>query len=87
MTPAPSNETKPRRQNGRPVPYLRAWRDAKLISSGELAAKTGKSRAAISRIEHGGAALYATIKDIAAALDIPPDELLTVDPSKRKARG
>ncbi|MGZ6387727.1 MAG: helix-turn-helix domain-containing protein [Ktedonobacterales bacterium] len=78
------DETKARRQNGRPIPYLRAWRDAKLVTAGELATKTGKSRAAISRIEHGGGALYPTIKDIAAALGISTDELLHTNPEKRK---
>lgn len=74
------------RPTGKPIPYLREWRDAKLMTAGELAERVERSRAAISRIEHGGSASYATIKAIASVLGVSTDELLYTAPSKKKGR-
>lgn len=71
------------RPHGRPIPYLRAWRDVKLITATELSEQADISRTALSRIEHGGNAAYSTIKKLADALGITTDELLSAP--KRKA--
>lgn len=70
------------RPSGRPIPYLRAWRDAKLITATDLADRADVSRTALSRIEHGSNASYETIRKLATALGIAPEELLS-KPTKR----
>ncbi len=63
---------------GRRLPYLRAWRDKKLMAQHELAEKSGLARATIARAEKGHEGVnYANIRKIAAALGISTDELLS----------
>jgi transcriptional regulator with XRE-family HTH domain len=68
------------RENGTKVPYLRAWRRKAFLSQGELAKLVGKSDALISYVENGYPTSIQSIRLIAEALHITPDQLLTQDP-------
>ena len=64
------------------VPYLRAWRVHRAFSQVQLAQASGVSVAAISRVEAAPDALMllATIRRLALALAIRPDQLWTEPP-------
>lgn len=56
---------------------LRQVRDAKALSQAELAEKANVSRNTIARIEaHGAGATYATLRKLAEALGVSPQELV-----------
>ena len=54
---------------------LRAWRERKLITQRELAARSGVGLATIVRIEHGEAGRISTLRRLAAGLDVSAEEL------------
>lgn len=59
----------------RPV-YLRQWRESRLLTQAELAAKAGVSRDTVVKIETGKqAARFATVRKLAAALGVEPTDL------------
>jgi DNA-binding XRE family transcriptional regulator len=64
-------------QDGRglPVPYLKAWRDWRLLTQKELADKAKVSEATIVSIENGANARLITIRKLATALGITAEEL------------
>jgi transcriptional regulator with XRE-family HTH domain len=59
-----------------PAPGLRKARLAKMLTQVELAAASGVSRLAITRIEgHQATARFSTLKKLAAALNVDPRTL------------
>lgn len=74
----------PTNTNDRRVPlsYLRAWREAKLISQGELSERTGVAESTISKLEHGGRANMRTVGKLAEGLGIARQQLVYEQPSK-----
>lgn len=73
---------------GRPTtyydaPHLAAWRIARVLTQEELADKAGVHRATIARLEAGGTARTATIRQLAAALGIDTDTLMHQAPAPR----
>lgn len=61
---------------GEPVPHLRKWRRARLLTQQELAQKSGIARTTIARVELGAPAQFSTIRRLAQALEVAPQELL-----------
>jgi transcriptional regulator with XRE-family HTH domain len=60
-----------------PVPAkLKAMRERKLLTQEELAKKAGLHVKSISRLESGGNAEFKTIRALAQALAVEPQELL-----------
>ena len=57
------------------LPRLANIREAKFLSQYELADRAKVARSTIARIESGEAARFATIRALAAALEVTPDEL------------
>jgi transcriptional regulator with XRE-family HTH domain len=58
------------------LPGLRAAREAKLLTQVGLAGVSGVSRATIGELEAGKRnALFQTLRQLAAALDVPPETL------------
>ncbi len=55
---------------------LREWRQRRLLSQEELADKADVGTATIARIEAGQGARLSTLRKLATALEITPDELL-----------
>ncbi len=65
---------------------LREWRQRRLLSQGELADKADVGTATIARIEAGQGARLSTLRKLADALEITPDELLgEADPGNARA--
>ena len=55
---------------------LGAWRRRKVVTQRELAKKAGVGVATVVRVEHGQPARASTIRKLARALGIPPEELV-----------
>lgn len=67
-----------------PLPHLRAWRLAKMVSQDELSAQTGIAKATLSRLENGKqAANLVTVGKIADALGMTRQQLAYEAPSER----
>jgi transcriptional regulator with XRE-family HTH domain len=65
---------------GRRLTELRRIRERRALSQAELAERSGVARATIVSIESGRAgAQYGTIRKIAEALGVEPEELLAID--------
>lgn len=58
------------------LPGLRRCREVRLLSQTELAAKSGIPQPTISKLEGGRAAHGATVRKLAAALEVEPRALL-----------
>ena len=58
------------------LPGLRYWRDRRLLSMRELAEKAGVGYVTIFRLEHGKTATGRTVRKLAEALQVTPDDLL-----------
>lgn len=58
------------------APRLRAIRESKPLTQEELAKKAGVSRLTISKIEGGNAAFPSTIRKLAEALSVEPNQLV-----------
>lgn len=70
------------------LPGLGAARQAKLLTQLELAKRAGMNVASISLLETGRRkALYRTVRQLAAALEITPEELLGAALSSPPKRG
>ena len=70
------------------VPGLGAARQARLLTQLELAERAGMNVASISLLETGRRkALYRTVRQLAAALNVAPEELLTAAPAPPDGRG
>ena len=54
---------------------LEEWRRRRLLTQGELAEKAGVGITTIVRIEAGQGARVTTLRKLAAALDITPEQL------------
>ena len=65
---------------GQAVPYLKAWRDWKLLTQQELSVRADVAESTIVSIERGGNARLATIRKLATALGITPEELVRSNP-------
>lgn len=63
-----------------PLPRLKEWRERRMLTQGELAQRAGVARATISRLERvyepWEGARFSTIRKLAAALDVQPEELM-----------
>jgi transcriptional regulator with XRE-family HTH domain len=69
------------RRRGIPLPYLSAWRFRRLLTQQQLGDMAGVQQHTIYRLEsRGDKAEFKTIRKIAAALDITPEQLLEVNP-------
>lgn len=55
---------------------LREWRQRRLLTQDELAKKSGVGTATIARIEAGQGARLSTLRKLADALEITPDQML-----------
>jgi transcriptional regulator with XRE-family HTH domain len=65
------------------LPYLRAWRLAKMVSQDELVEKTGIAKATLSRLENRKQkATFSTIGKIADALSITRQQLAYERPTQ-----
>ena len=61
------------------VPNLRAVRLRRLLTQDDLAAKTGMTKASISRLETGATkARISTVRKLLAALDVGLDDLTAI---------
>jgi transcriptional regulator with XRE-family HTH domain len=72
------------------LPGLRVAREARLFTQIELAKRSGVNRTTISDLEGGSRnAHFRTIHQLAAALDVAPQELLVAPgtPRRRPTRG
>lgn len=62
------------------LPRLRAVRIARALSQAELGERSGVSRVAITRLEHGDVdARFATIRRLAEALGVEPKDLMAAE--------
>lgn len=57
------------------LPRLKDVREAKLLTQRELADAAGVHEITISRLERGDKAQFATVKKLAKALKVKPEEL------------
>ena len=55
---------------------LREWRQRRLLTQEELAEKAGVGVTTIVRIEAGQSARISTLRKLAAALDVTPEQLM-----------
>lgn len=58
---------------------LREWRQRRLLTQEELARKAGVGTVTIARIEGGAGARISTLRKLAEALEVTPDQLIVVD--------
>ena len=58
------------------TPALRAIRAKKFLTQRELAEKAGVTTTTVSRLETGSDGAFSTIRKLAAALDVEPQELV-----------
>lgn len=58
------------------IPRLRTLRQGRVISQGELARKAGVSPTTVNNIEGGAEARYITVRKLAEALGLSPEELI-----------
>jgi DNA-binding XRE family transcriptional regulator len=71
------------RRRGVPLPFLSAWRFKRLLTQQQLADLAGVQQHTIYRIEtRGDKAEFKTVRKIAEALQITPEELLEVNPDR-----
>jgi transcriptional regulator with XRE-family HTH domain len=68
---------------GLAVPYLRAWREARVLTQDELAEKSGVSAATISAAERGRSIQIPKIGRLAKALGIDRVTLVHTPPEGR----
>jgi transcriptional regulator with XRE-family HTH domain len=58
---------------------LKELREARFLTQAELAERSGVSRPTIARIEQEGGARFVTIRKLAEALGVTPNELVGMD--------
>jgi DNA-binding XRE family transcriptional regulator len=74
-------------QTGSGLPGLRAAREAKLLTQGELAEQSGVDASTISDLEKGKrSARFRAIRQLAATLGVAPQELMAVPPRRPSRR-
>ena len=67
---------------------LRKVRQGRLVTQEELSARTGLAESTINKIEGGvQTPRISTIRKLAAALDVPPEELITWAPPRKERLG
>jgi transcriptional regulator with XRE-family HTH domain len=67
------------------LPGLRAAREAQLLTQIDLAERSGINRSTISDLESGSRnAHFRTIRQLAAALDVAPQNLLVGPPGRKR---
>lgn len=67
------------------LPYLKAWRRARLMTQRDLVEQSGVSIATIVRAEGGDTGVsLANVRKLAAALDVTPEQLVNVDPEREE---
>jgi transcriptional regulator with XRE-family HTH domain len=62
------------------LPYLREWRQHRLLSQAELGEASSLSLVTISHLENGGQANFATVGKLAKALNITREQLVRERP-------
>lgn len=65
-----------RKPQGKRLPNLMLLRERHSLSQAELARAAGVGRATVARIENGAPARWATIRVLAAALNVEPSALM-----------
>lgn len=65
------------------VPRLRALRQRRVLSQDELARLAGVSATTVNSVEGGASARYITVRKLAQALGVSPEEL--AQPEEEKA--
>jgi DNA-binding XRE family transcriptional regulator len=63
---------------------LKAWRQRRVLTQRDLAAASGVGEATIARIETGAEARPSTVRRLAQALGIRPEQLLTEPPPLKR---
>jgi transcriptional regulator with XRE-family HTH domain len=58
---------------------LREWRQRRLLTQEDLASKAGVGVTTVVRIESGAGARISTLRKLATALEVTPDQLLGMD--------
>jgi len=70
----------PSRPTITPTPALRYWREQRRLSQRELAERLGVNRTTVARVERGLPADRETIRRLAEALAVTPDDLIREPP-------
>lgn len=66
------------------LPHARAWRERLWLTQGELAKAAGVKPGTVWRAEHGDAVSVRTVRELAKALGITPEQLRDVAPEMAK---
>ncbi len=66
---------------------LREWRQRRLLSQQELADKSGVGVTTVHRVEAGQGARLSTLRKLAEALEITPDQLFSGVPHEEAPEG
>lgn len=64
------------------LPHARAWRERLWLTQQELAGSAGIKVSVVSRAEQGGAVSIPTVRNLAKALGITPDQLCYGEPER-----
>lgn len=72
------------KEPGIQLPHLRAWRRKRFWAQDELAAKVGRTKGAISAVENGKPTSLVTIRRLAEAFGISPEQLINEGPDSQK---
>ena len=67
------------------VKGLRYWRERRVLTQRELAARAGVPQSTVARIEKRGTARQTIIRKLAEALAVDPAELLEPEPGEAEA--
>lgn len=69
---------------GTALPYAKAWRECRWLTQEELEQQSGVKVATIRRVEHGENASLRTVRKLAGALGIAPEQLRDEAPERAK---
>ena len=74
-------------RRGLATPALRVWRERRMMKQYELAHAAGVSANLVCRAERGDVIAFETVRALAAALAVTPDELCAVAPVETAEAG
>jgi transcriptional regulator with XRE-family HTH domain len=66
------------------LPYLRAWREERVLTQDELSERSKVSKSTIVRVERGEVAIVSTVGKLAAALGLTREQLRSQNPNAAK---